>query len=759
MQRISKIFQERIGLFFAGFVIASGAACFYLLENGVRFDYNIEAFLPDEDPSIEAYRAFAARYTPDDAVVMVGFETDSLFSKPVLDAISEMTEAFAEIPHVHRVRSLTNFERIVVRNDVVEHRRLLGSATDSVSVRETILTDSTAVGYLVNRAGTVTALYVHINPDEKGYAVRRTVIDGILDVTRTYQNRFHFRYSGIPYLRNAYVDAIQGEAVRYFVLSSLVILAALVWLFRGVRGVVVPLLIVYLGVVWTVAIMMVTGSSIDVLSSTISAMILVVGVADSIHLLARYYDGIAAGLERREAVRDMLVRLGAATFLTSLTTALGFATLVTSNIVPVRRFGAYTAAGVLMTFFVSIILLTSSLSWMPKPGTGSSQRLSGPFRKLMERIDRIASRQSRGVLIGGALLLIVSVVGLTRVRVNAYVNDDLGPSTPLYRDQKFFEENLVSPFPLEIVVKGDRDAFQDPENLKRIDRLQTYLRSRPAIGRSFSIVDIVKDLDQSLNPNASGSIPESSELVSQYLFLLDLAGSEEARQLISRDHSEARIASLVDDIGSMRLEPLLAQIDSVMAANLDGGLSYMKTGTIVLASRVSEHIVDSLLLSTLLAFLFVSIIMGFLYRSPVLVVISLIPNVLPLVMVAGVMGFAGIELKPATAVIFSISFGVAVDDTIHLLARLRQELRAGLDATAAIRSSLLGTGKAIVITSVILTGGFLILTTSQFQSSVYMGGLIALTVVLALLGDVFLLPSLLYTWSRYSERRGIKPFG
>lgn len=758
MHSISKIFQKRISIFFALFAIASVAAGIYLAENGVRFDYNIEAFLPDEDPSIEEYRAFAARYTPDDAVVMVGFETDSLFSESVLGAITEMTRAFEDIPHVQRVRSLTNFERIVVVSDVVEHRRLLESVTDPAVARRIVLEDSTAVGYLVNPIGTVTALYVHINSDEKGYVIRRAVIDGILAVTGTYKDRFHFRYSGIPYLRNAYVDAIRGEAMRYFALSSLVILAALVWLFRGIRGVVVPLLIVYLGVVWTVAIMMVTGSSIDVLSSTISAMILVVGVADSVHLLARYYDGIEAGLGKHEAVRDMLVRLGAATFLTSLTTALGFATLVTSNIVPVRRFGIYTAAGVMMTFFVSIILLTAALSWLPKPGSHSSKRLSGPFRSLMERIDRIVADHASHVLALGGILFVVSVVGILEVRVNAFVNDDLGPSTTLYRDQTFFENNLVSPFPLEIVVKGKPDAFHDPKNLRRIDHLQTFLRSRPSIGRSFSIVDVIKDLDRNLNPDASGSIPESSELVSQYLFLLDLAGSDESRQLISPDHSEARIASLVDDIGSSKLEPLLAQIDSVMAGTLEGELTYMKTGTIVLASRVSEHIVDSLLISTLLAFLFVSVIMGFLYRSPVLVVISLIPNILPLLMIAGFMGFAGIELKPATAVIFSISFGVAVDDTIHLLARLKQELRRGLNGSTAIRNSLLGTGKAIVITSVILTGGFLVLMTSQFQSSVYMGGLIGLTVILALLGDIFLLPALLYTWTRHCEKHGINPF-
>lgn len=752
---VAKSFQSRIAIFFALLVAGSAAATIYLFVNGIRFDYNIEAFLPDADPTIEQYKAFAERYTPDDGVVVVGFASDSLFSRQVLDAVAEMTRAFRSIPNVERVRSLTNLERLVVREDVVEYRNLLGSIPDTASVRDVILSDRMAVDLLVDSSGTVTAMYVHIDPDEKGYVVRRAVIDGILAVTRRYDSRFDFHYSGIPYLRNAYVDAIRGEAVRYFGLSSLVILIALVWLFRGLRGVVVPLVIVYLGVVWTIAVMMLTGSSIDVLSSTISAMILVVGVADSVHLLARYYDGVASGLGKREAVHDMLVRLGAATLLTSITTALGFATLVSSSIVPVRRFGVYTAAGVMLTFAVSIVVLTAVLTWMPKPRAQSSRRLAGPFHRLMDWVDRFAFARTSQILIAGMIVLVVSLIGASKVRVNAFVNDDLGRSTQLYRDQAFFQERLAPPFPLEIVLNGEADAFSDPANLRKIDSLQAFIRSKEPVGRSFSIVDVVKDVDQSLNPDATGGVPDGSDLVSQYLFLLDMSGSEDTRQFMSMDRSEVRVASLVEDVGSQELMPLLAEIDSAVTVAFGDDVSHTMTGTIVLASRVSEHIVDSLLVSTALAFLFVSVIVGFLYRNPVLVVISLLPNVLPLIVVAGVMGFAGIELKPATAVIFSISFGVAVDDTIHLLARLRQELQLGHPLRQAIRTALLGAGKAIVITSIILVGGFLVLMTSQFESSVHMGGLISLTIVLALISDVFLLPALLYQWSRVMDRRGI----
>ena len=222
--------------------------------------------------------------------------------------------------------------------------------------------------------------------------------------------------------------------------------------------------------------------------------------------------------------------------------------------------------------------------------------------------------------------------------------------------------------------------------------------------------------------------------------------------LVSADHSKIRIAGLVSDVGSSQLNPMLERIDSAAAAILPNGVTTSRTGTVVIVARITGLIIDSLLTSIGLAFVFISLIMALLYRRAALLLISLLPNIFPLLVTAGFMGVLGIDIKPATAVIFSIAFGIAVDDTIHFLARFRQEISSGQDIREAIRRSMTGTGKAIVLTSLILVFGFSVLTTSDFQSSNYMGGLISLSILAAVAADLLILPSLLHAWSRFSTR-------
>ncbi len=753
MGRIAATFIRHLKPAFILLLLGSGAAGVYLLNNGILIDYNVESFLPEDHPVIQQYRSFSEQFPRDDAFVIVAFASDSLFSGGVLTDIRNLTRAFEEIPTVDKVSSITNHERLTALNDEIRLERTIshfGTDQDILQTQKTrILGDTTAVGYLASRAGDVAAFYIHMAIEGAGYDEREVVISGAKEVTDAFSDRYDFKYSGIPYIRNVYVDSIGAEARRYVWLSTLVILIALLWLFRNVRGVVLPVLIVYLGMLWTISIMMVAGAAIDVLSSTIAAIILVVGVADSVHLLSRFNDGIAHGLSRREAARDMIVSLGSATFLTSITTAVGFATLGTSPIVPMRQFGLFTAVGVVATFFVSIIVLSAALTWLPAPKT-AGKWVSNWFHGFLTWIDRFCARYWRSILWSGLLISVLALAAASRLRVNSYVNDDLGPRTQIYQDMEFIQDRLVSPFPMEILIEGDgKDALHDPEVLRQVRELQEYLDSEPTVGRTISIVDLLDEMNRTLNPEhaADGLHPD---LVAQYLFLLEMIGPDETMRLISQDHSKLRVAMLVDDAGSATLKPMLGRVDSVMNIVLRDDLKSTWTGTVVLISTVSDLITDSLLISIGLAFVFISLIMALLFRSAALLIISLLPNVFPLIVTAGFMGLAGIDIKPATAVIFSISFGIAVDDTIHLLARLRQELRLGRPMRDAIRLSLLGTGKAIILTSIILAGGFAVLTTSQFQSSNYMGGLISLTLVAALAADLLLLPALLHAWTKFS---------
>jgi predicted RND superfamily exporter protein len=331
--------------------------------------------------------------------------------------------------------------------------------------------------------------------------------------------------------------------------------------------------------------------------------------------------------------------------------------------------------------------------------------------------------------------------------VNSYINDDLGPRTQVYQDIRFFEERIVSPFRFETVLTAPApDAFKDPELLQTVAEVEGWLQRQPAIQRVVAPTDLLKQLNRAMRGDSASAyrLPESADLAAQYFFLLELTDEAALRRFVDFDYGEVRLSALMNDVGSAEIKAFRARFDTFLAETLPPGIEVKQTGTIVLAAGLADYLVESLLLSIGLAFVFISLLMGFLFRNVRLVFISLVPNVVPLLVIAGLMGVLGIEIKPATAVIFSIAFGIAVDDSIHMLARLRQEMKAGVPLRAAVTATVLGTGKAVMLTSLILFGGFVVLMTSVFQSTTYMGLLVSTTVGLALLTDLFLLPALLH---------------
>ncbi|MEM1042499.1 MAG: MMPL family transporter [Bacteroidota bacterium] len=752
MLRVADFLLRFPRLAFGTLAVLSVAAMAYLAVGGIRFDYNLENFLPADDPKIQEYRAFTEVYEPDDAFIVVGFETEDVFSFGTLTDLRAMTTALEAIEGVEDVASATSLENLRGTPGGVEVAPLVGEIVDHPdslrAVREAVLGDSLAAGYVVNEAGTATALFIRIDPALNSFATRGTIIGEAEAALAPLAERYDFRWSGYPYLRNAYVTLLQTEVVRSIGLASLVIILVLIWMFRNVRGVVLPLIVVWLGVLWTITAMMLFGSSIDVLTSTLAALILVVAVADSLHLLAKYYDGLGAGLDKREAIRQMAYRLGAATLLTSVTTAIGFGTLATSQVVPMKRFGAFTAIGVVLTFALSLVLITTVLLWTKPPTKEQIARLSlGGFNRFLAWVDGFTERRAKAILVASAVVCALSLLGASQLRVNSYINDDLGPRTQVYQDIRFFEENIVSPFRFEVVLTADEpDAFKDPALLQTVEAVERWLDAQPPVKRVVSPADLLKQLNRALRADSASAyrLPRSADLAAQYFFLLELTDEDALRRLVDFDYGEVRISAQMDDVGSAQIKTFQRDFDAFLAETLPPNVEATKTGTIALAAGLADYLVESLLLSLGLAFVFISILMGVLFRDAKLVLISLLPNIAPLVVIAGLMGVTGIEIKPATAVIFSIAFGIAIDDTIHMLARLRQELGAGAPFREALRSTILGTGKAVILTSIILFGGFIVLTTSVFQSTTYMGLLVSATVALAVLSDLFLLPALLH---------------
>ena len=551
--------------------------------------------------------------------------------------------------------------------------------------------------------------------------------------------------TGIPYFRTQYVDFLNLEIVLYIGLGSILIISLLWYLYRNSRDVVLPILVVWLTILFTVAIMVITGGFFEIMSSTIAPILLCVGIGDSVHMLTKYNDSIVSGKDRRQSLIEMIRTLGLATLLTSVTTAIGFATLLVSNVLPMQRFGLYTAIGVVVAFIVTILFLPSFI-WQFKRKSTKLEETSHIDKKLSELLSKvnhfIAIHYKPVVIIG--LILAASIgFGMSKLRINSKVFDDIGESSELIQHIKKVGNELNPPIQLSIIIDTKEiEGVFSAELHKRLIELEQFIQvNYPQIKRTQSIEPVLKSLHTDFG-NTTGNFYDSDSLLANYLFLLELSSGESFKTFIDFDYQHIRIIGFMDDIGSFQVNKVRNKLEKDIQNNF-ADLDIQIAGTGILVADLAYNLVYSLNSSIYLALFFIGFIMFLLFKKPVLTFISILPNILPLVITAGIMGWFGIDIKPSTAVIFTITFGIAVDDTIHFLARYRIERTLLNDDYHAIFTTLAKTGKAIIVTSLILLMGFGVLVTSKFDSTLLMGSLTCLTIFTAVLYDLLFLPALL----------------
>lgn len=719
-------------------------------------DFNLEGFFPKDASTIEEYNLLADEFGRDDNVIAIAFEAENILTPDVLSDIKQLTDAFENIPNTIETISIWTATRIQVVNGTLitepflTDEVLFESQTDEYwSALRTNFSEDPFIGnLLINNAATVNAIFISIDDDLNSYLVRDEIIAQIRTILAEFDHKYEFRLAGIPYFRNQYVHMLNDEILMYISISSIFILMLLWWLFRSVRGVLIPISIVWLTILFTVAVIVLTGGYFEILSSTIAPILLCVGVADSIHLLVKYQDSRLLGHTPGTSLRETIIVLGSATLLTSVTTAIGFGTLVTSNVIPMQRFGVYTAIGVLIAFVITIFLLPTILPYFKDgvKGEKAQIRTHQYLGILLNRSYKWVLSHHKFIVIATLLVTVVFAFGATNIKVNGKIFDDVGKSTQVMKDSQFFTENLAPQFPLEIIVNtGEESGAFDPELLQRIDNFDVFLTKYPEIERTTSIATLVREIHKVMSPDefALNPLPAERDLIAQYMFLLELTGTDAISKLVDFDYQTIRITANIEDVGSYRMNQIRDDLN-IHISRYFPNETVTITGTSILVADLTGNIVGSLASSIALAFVFISLIMGWLFRNGKLVLISILPNIIPLVIAAGTMGFLGIDLKPSTAVIFTIAFGIAVDDSIHYLARLRIELARLGSLSKAIAITTEKTGRAIILTSVILITGFGTLATSAFTSTMLMGALTCLTVITAVIADLFFLPALLH---------------
>ena len=751
MERFGNFIIDHPKLVIAGIAFLAFLAVYPA--SNIRTDFDLEGFYPEDDPVLKDYEMLEQEFGRDDNAILVGFTKDSLFTKNVLSDLRDLTNQFKEIDNIENVLSLWDAQQIQSTDNSLQFSPYLEDRDldkiDLASIKNEMTSDPMLSGYLVNNSGTAASIVLMIEESNNTYEVKERIISRINEILSDYVHNYEFHISGIPYFRNQYVNMLNDEIVIYIVISSLLIMILLWYMYRTVWGIIYPMIIVWATLLFTVAIIQLTGGYLEIMSTTIAPILLCVGIADSVHMISKYDDTREAGLGKRKSIIEMLKTLGSATFLTSITTAIGFASLVSSSVVPMKRFGVYTAVGVLIAYIITIALLPAALK-VTKKNRVVDEKSSAFYTTVHRLLKKLAvfTRLSYGkIIIFGVLLTIFFGIGLKNLEVNGQVFDDIGEDTRLMRDSRFFTTNISPQFPLEFVIDTrSPDSAISARMMSQTAQLDSILQSYPEIHRVAGLHTLIKQMHNEMNPDSLGNrnqLPNSDSAIAQYVLLLEINGSDALSRYVNFDFSKLRITAFTEDAGSQRInqirDEISSEIDRIFPAN-----NVIITGTTILNADLTDKIVYSLAWSIILALVAITAIMVFLFKDIRLIVIALAPNLIPLLIVGGLMGYLNLDIKPSTAVIFTIALGIAVDDSIHYLARFRVEhLRSGA-FLPSLATTTIRTGRAIIITSLILVAGFGTLITSAFTSTTLMGALVCITIIAALFADLFLLPALFY---------------
>jgi len=556
--------------------------------------------------------------------------------------------------------------------------------------------------------------------------------------------------SGLPYIRMANTKKVSREIFLFIGLSLSVTSLLLFFFLRSIKATLISLLVVILGVCWTFGLIPTFGFTITMLSSLVPSLIIVIGVPNCIFLINKYHNEYKEHGNQILSVQRVIRRIGAATLMTNTTTAMGFAALILTDSIVLREFGVVAAVNILMVFVISIIVIPIFYSFSKPPKKRHYKHLELDWvKKFIQTLTHVVTNKRPIVYATVITLSLAALYGTTKMYATGNLTEEYQSSDPLYKDLKYLEKEFKGVVPLEIVIDTKRpNGAQKNSTLKKIDELQSRLAELPHLSRSLSIVDGLKFAKQGYYRGDPSfySLPTSQER-NFILSYLPRSGNDISllNSMVDSTGQKVRVSMQVEDLGQEESEVLQSKIRSIIDDVFEPErYTVIVTGASIVFLKGTDYLIKNLIVSLLLAIFVIAIIMALLFRSFAMVIVSLLPNLFPLLITAGIMGYVGIPLKPSTILVFSIAFGISVDDTIHFLAKYRQELRASnWNINSSVLAAIRETGISMLYTSIILFFGFSVFIASSFGGTVSLGILVSITLIIAMLSNLLLLPSLL----------------
>jgi hypothetical protein len=557
----------------------------------------------------------------------------------------------------------------------------------------------------------------------------------------------------MPYIRTINAQNIIDE-IQLFVLGALLITGIIFFFFfRSYRATFITLLVVTIGVTWAFGFIGLFGYEITVLTALIPPLIIVIGVPNAVFLINKYQQEIKLHGQQAKALQRVISKIGNATLMTNITTASGFATFVFVKSQLLREFGILASVNILSIFVLALLIIPILYSFMEPP---KKKHLNHLERKWMENVvnwmEKMVREQRITIYITTVIVIILGIIGLYQIRVSGSLIEDMPKTKAFYKDIKFFEKEFGGIMPLEILIDTKKEkGVMKLSTLKRMDKINEVIESFPELSRPVSVVNLVKYSKQAFykgNPKYY-QLPTSQEQSYIFEYTKNSDGnSDMLNNFVDSTGQYARITTFMKDVGTDKMNDIQERLQQVVKKEFpEERYNVSFTGKALVFLKGTNYLIGNLVFSLSLAIFLIALFMAWMFRSFKMILISIIPNMLPLLITAGLMGFFGIPIKPSTILVFSIAFGISVDDTIHFLAKYRQELMANnWKIRRSVYAALRETGVSMFYTSIVLFFGFLVFTVSSFGGTIALGGLVSITLLFAMVSNLLLLPSLLLTF-------------
>lgn len=731
----------------------------------MKFSYTEANLLPENHEANLEYNAFLDVFGEEGNLVILGIKDSTIFTPKKFNAWNSLVDQFDDLEEIDFSLSIADVQKLKAdrkkRKFILEplYEKNPSTSEEVLQIKKQLFEKLPFYDNLLfnKETGTLqTVIYVKkeiINTPKR----KEFIFDTLIPIVEKFENDYNvdIRISGMPYIRTLNAQNIQDE-IMLFVLGALLITALIFFFFfRSYRATFITLLVVMIGVTWAFGFIGLFRFEITVLSALIPPLIIVIGVPNAVFLINKYQQEIKKHGQQAKALQRVISKIGNATLMTNITTASGFATFVFVKSNLLREFGILASVNIVSIFVLALLIIPILYSFMPVP---KKKHLNHLERRWIENVvdwmEKIVRKKRVTVYFTTVIVIVAGIIGVYKIKVSGSLIEDMPKSLEFYKDIKFFESEFGGIMPLEILIDTKKDkGVMKLSTLKKMEKLNEVIETFPELSKPISVTNLVKYSKQAYYKGNPKYYQLPSRQEQSYIFSYTKNSNSDAGMLknfVDATGRYARITTFMKDIGTEKMDVIQKRLKTVIEKEFPSDKYEVSlTGKALVFIKGTKYLIKNLVISLSLAILLIAIFMAWMFRSPQMIFISLIPNMLPLLITAGLMGFLEIPIKPSTILVFSIAFGISVDDTIHFLAKYRQELMANKwRIKTSVYAALRETGVSMFYTSIVLFFGFLTFMLSSFGGTIALGGLVSITLLLAMVSNLLLLPSLLLTFEK-----------